>query len=118
MLIEIDESKKYLLSPIDEDAKKQKLILNAPGFETYFEINLAAKKKNIQHWTYLDISRFKGNNLSLSGKMNSTVREPLICIAPIYGETQLCQNTYWAFNQNTYKGYFGNYVTIHLFKER
>ena len=34
-------------------------------------------------------------------------------LRPVYAQTKLYQNTYWAFCQNTYKGFFGNFITIH-----
>lgn len=65
---------KYLLLPVDENASRQDLIFSAKDFETYFNINLASHKDSIDFWVFMDIARFKGEEVSLQGKKSAGLK--------------------------------------------
>ena len=50
-----------------EVGNSRRLEFKTDGLETYLDIKISSHKDSIDYWAFMDISHFKGQNITISG---------------------------------------------------
>ncbi|EPR65341.1 glycoside hydrolase family 32 protein [Cyclobacterium qasimii] len=87
--------KKLILFPINSDGQKYNLDFCAGDFKTYFDLRLASHEDSTDYWVFMDVSKFHGQQVNISGKKNTGLSDGFKLIhqsdeiktdVPIYSE--------------------------------